>query len=51
MTRKYIAEHRHLVEKFKDVLSLSDSDVEKSVRIRKILNFMVRVYQLVFVHK
>lgn len=40
----YIAEHRKLVEKYQDTLGLSDAQVNRSVRIRKLMNVLGGVY-------
>lgn len=42
--KAYIAEHEKLVQKYQDVLHLSDFDVKRSVQIRKIMNFLGRLY-------
>ncbi len=48
-TDAYVREHIHLVQKFKRELKLSDRDVRRSVRIRKLRNFAAGVYLKVFV--
>ncbi|MFV0465940.1 MAG: glycosyltransferase family 2 protein [Lachnospiraceae bacterium] len=48
-TKAYVAEHEHLVRKFADVLSFSEADIKRSIRIRKIRNFMAAVYLKVLV--
>lgn len=40
----YVAEHRKLVEKYQDVLGLTDTQVNRSVRIRKLMNLLGGVY-------
>lgn len=40
----YVKEHEKLVKKYQDILSLSDSDVKRSVMIRKIMNVLGRLY-------
>ena len=42
--KAYIAEHRHLAEKAAPHLGLSKRDVERSVRIRKLMSFLGRIY-------
>lgn len=49
-TDAYVKEHIHLVNKFKKELKLTDSDVKRSVCIRKLRNFAAGVYLKVFVH-
>lgn len=40
----YVKEHEKLVKKYQNVLGLSDGEVRKSVRIRKIMNVLGRLY-------
>lgn len=40
----YVDEHERLVKKYQTVLKLSDSEVKKSVRIRKLMNVLGRLY-------
>ena len=42
-------EHIHLLKKFKKELLLSDADIRRSVRIRKLRNFAAGVYLKIFV--
>ena len=48
-TDAYVKEHIHLLKKFRKELSLSDADIRRSVRIRKLRNFAAGVYLKVFV--
>ena len=48
-TKAYVAEHRFLVNKYKDELGLSDFEVELSVFIRKLRNFIANIYLKLFV--
>ena len=48
-TEDYVKEHIHLVKKFQKELGLSDADIRRSVRIRKLRNFAAGVYLKVFV--
>lgn len=48
-TDAYVKEHIHLVNKFKKALKLTDSDIKRSVCIRKLRNFAAGVYLKVFV--
>lgn len=48
-TDVYVKEHIHLVNKFKEELRLTDSDVKRSVFIRKCRNFAANIYLKVFV--
>lgn len=48
-TDAYVREHAHLVRKFQKELGLSDADVRKSIRIRKLRNFAAGVYLKLFV--
>lgn len=50
-TEDYVREHIHLVNKFKKELHLSDADVKKSIRIRKLRNFAAGIYLKIFVRK
>ncbi|MCD8323338.1 MAG: glycosyltransferase [Clostridiales bacterium] len=47
----YVGEHRHLLEKNRQRLVLSDRDILRSVRIRKLRCFAASVYLKLFVHK
>lgn len=46
----YVKEHIHLLNKFKRELHLTDSDVKRSVFIRKCRNFAANIYLKIFVH-
>lgn len=48
-TDAYVKEHIHLLKKFRKELKLSDADIRRSVRIRKLRNFAAGVYLKVFV--
>ena len=50
-TNAYVKEHELLLSKHRDVLKLSDSDVKRSVRIRKLRNFAGSMYLKLLVHK
>lgn len=50
-TNTYVEEHIHLVNKFKKELNLTDSDIKRSVFIRKCRNFAANIYLKIFVHK
>ena len=50
-TKAYVSEHRMLVNKYKEELGLSDFQVELSVLIRKLRNFIANIYLKLFVHK
>ena len=41
---RYIDEHRRLVEKYRGALGLTDSEVKRSVRIRRLMNFLGGIY-------
>ncbi|MCI8490045.1 MAG: glycosyltransferase [Lachnospiraceae bacterium] len=47
----YVKEHIHLVNKFKQELNLSDRDINRSIRIRKLRNFAAGIYLKIFVRK
>lgn len=47
----YVAEHRHLLEKNRERLGLSDGDVRLSMLIRRLRSFAGSVYMKLFVHK
>jgi hypothetical protein len=40
-----------LVHKFKEELHLSEADIKKSIRIRKLRNFAAGIYLKLFVRK
>ena len=48
-TELYVKEHIHLLKKFRKELGLSDADIRRSVRIRRLRNFAAGVYLKVFV--
>lgn len=50
-TAAYVAEHRHLLEKNRERLGLSDGDVRLSMLIRRLRCFAGSVYMKLFVHK
>jgi len=50
-TEEYVKEHIHLVHKFKEELHLSEADIKKSIRIRKLRNFAAGIYLKLFVRK
>ena len=50
-TRKYVDEHRHLLEKNKEQLKLSDFEIAISVCIRKLRCFAAAVYLKLLVHR
>lgn len=50
-TKIYVAEHRKLLEKYKDVLGLNGFQVELSVLIRRLRNVAAYIYLKVFIHK
>jgi glycosyltransferase involved in cell wall biosynthesis len=50
-TKTYVEEHIHLLNKYKDVLGLSASDIRRSVAIRKFRNFAAGIYLKIFVRK
>lgn len=50
-TNAYVEEHIHIVNKFKEELQLSEADIKKSIRIRKLRNFAAGVYLKLFVRK
>lgn len=47
----YVAEHRHLLEKNRERLGLSDTDIRLSMLIRRLRCFAGSVYLKLFVHK
>jgi len=49
-TRKYVEEHRFLLEKHAKELQLSKLDIEISVFVRRFRNFAGAVYLKMFVH-
>ncbi len=50
-SKDYVNEHIHLLKKYQKELSLSKSEMRKSVRIRKFRNFAAGVYLKLFVRK
>lgn len=48
-TDDYVKEHIHLLKKYRNELSLSEADIRRSVRIRKLRNFAAGVYLKLFV--
>lgn len=50
-SKVYVAEHIHLLKKFRNQLQLSDADIRRSVRIRKFRNFAAAVYLKIFVRR
>lgn len=50
-TEAYVKEHIHLVNKFKEELRLSEADVKRSIRMRKIRNFAAGIYLRLFVRR
>lgn len=49
-TAAYVAEHRMLLNKYKDKLNLSKTDIELSVIIRKLRNVAAWFYLKLFIH-
>lgn len=50
-TQVYVDEHIHLVRKFQKELGLSETEVKRSIRIRKLRNFAAGIYLKLFVRK